>query len=407
MRYFLLLISFSLAFSNINAQKTDTITVYFDLAVPALNRVAMQQLDSLAYHNILPPNKKYGIIGYADYLGSDSTNITLSQNRADNVQQYLLGLGVKQDSIAVVTGKGEVHRDIAGDDGYPQDRRVDIVIGGFKNSPATAVRKPVDSMKLLWQVFFEEQTTTKVVFANANNPVKDESVKLKPKQDETIANMCRYLKTNNTYILITGHSIGKSENVLVSLARAEHIRQRLEECGISPDRIKTIAWGLHTSPEYGKPIDYSRRADISISNKPWLAPKTKGVDISKVEKNQSITLDNIFFQPGSHKTTPESVDALFALYITMKDHPNLKINIEGHICCLTNTSHDGYDYDAQEWRLSENRARAVYDYLVSKGIDKSRMRYEGFGLRKPKRWPERSLADENSNRRVEIRILEK
>lgn len=285
MRYFLLLISFSLAFSNnINAQKTDTITVYFDLAVPALNRVAMQQLDSLAYHNILPPNKKYGIIGYADYLGSDSTNITLSQNRADNVQQYLLGLGVKQDSIAVVTGKGEVHRDIAGDDGYPQDRRVDIIIGGFKTlKPAP---KPV---------------------------------------------------------------------------------------------VKTT-----TTPPAGLKID-----------------------ITKVEKNQSITLDNIFFQPGSHKTTPESVDALFALYITMKDHPNLKINIEGHICCLTNTSHDGYDYDAQEWRLSENRARAVYDYLVSKGIDKSRMRYEGFGLRKPKRWPERSLADENTNRRVEIRILEK
>ena len=301
MRYILLLISFSLAFSNNTfAQRSDTIKVYFDLAVPTLNKVAMQQLDSLAYHNILPPNKKYGIIGYADYLGSDSANITLSQSRADNVQQYLLGLGVKQDSIAVVTGKGEVHRDIAGDDGYPQDRRVDIIIGGFK-------------------------TLTRI----SSKPVHN--------------------------------GICKCGN---------------KDC-----------------PAYKKKQEAKKNQ--------------KTIDISNIKTNETVKLDNIFFQPGSHKTTPESVDALFALYITMKDHPNLKINIEGHICCLTNTSHDGYDYDAQEWRLSENRARAVYDYLVSKGIDKSRMRYEGFGLRKPKRWPERSLADENANRRVEIRILEK
>lgn len=265
-------------------QKSDTVKIYFDLAVPTLNSAAMRQLDSLAYHNILPPNKRYGIIGYADYLGSDSSNITLSQNRANNVQQYLLGLGVKQDSIAIVTGKGEVARDIAGDDGYPEDRRVDIILGGFKK-PAP-VAKPV----------------TKVVPA---------------------------------------------------------------------------------------PTSVNR------------------IDISKVQKNQTINLDNIFFHPGSHKIKDESVTALFNLYLTMTDNPTLKINIEGHICCLTNTTHDGYDYDAQEYRLSENRAKAVYDYLLKKGIDKSRMDYEGFGISKPLRWPERSLADENMNRRVEIRIIEK
>ncbi|MBW7913962.1 MAG: OmpA family protein, partial [Taibaiella sp.] len=134
------------------------------------------------------------------------------------------------------------------------------------------------------------------------------------------------------------------------------------------------------------------------------APK---IDITNLKKVETIRLDNILFLPGSHKIRSESETSLFHLYIVMKDHPTLKIRLEGHICCLKNTTHDGYDYDSQEYRLSENRAKAVYDYLVEKGIDEERLEYKGFGISKPLAWPERSFADENMNRRVEVRILEK
>ena len=283
----LIVLSFAL---HASAKQSDTVKVYFDLAIPTLNSSAMRHLDSLAYHNILPPNKKYGIVGYADYLGSDSSNIILSQNRANSVQEYLQGLGINQDSIAIVLGKGEVARDTAGNDGYPEDRRVDIIIGGFKT--------PVPPKKV-------QKTAPKTVVTEPPTPS---------------------------------------------------------------------------------------------------APK---IDIAKIQKNETIRLDNIFFLPGSHKIREESSTALFNLYITMKDNPTLKINIEGHICCLTNTSHDGYDYDSQEYGLSENRAKAVYEYLIQQGIDKNRMDYEGFGISKPLKWPERSAADENMNRRVEIRVMEK
>lgn len=283
-----LIISILLGPASISfAGRSDTIRVYFDLAVPTLNTSAMQQLDSLAYYEVLVPNKNYGIIGYADYLGSEESNVTLSQNRADAVQQYLQGLGIKPQNIETVTGKGEVNRDMAGDEGYPEDRRVDIVIGGLKKTV-----KPRSEPK---------------------PPVK-----------------------------------------------------------------------------------------IPPTEKP--APK---IDISALEKDEVIRLENIFFLPGSHKIREESTETLFNLYIVMKDHPTLKISIEGHICCLVNTTHDGYDYDAQEYRLSENRARAVYEYLAEKGIDKNRMAYKGFGISKPLKWPERSQLDENTNRRVEIRIVDK
>lgn len=279
-------------------QKQDTINVYFDLAIPSLNNTAMQYLDSLAYYNVLPTNKEYGIIGYADYLGSEESNILLSEKRAKAVKDYLTGLGVAPQKIKTVVGKGEVSRDTEASDGYPTDRRVDIVIGGFKHIP-------IDSML---------------------------SIKLCKCGDTN----CRYTK-----------------------------------------HIKT-------------PV--KRPAKL---------------DISKVEKNETIALKNIFFLPGSHRIREESTEPLFELYITMSDNPNLKINIEGHICCLKNTTNDGYDYDVQEYGLSRNRAKAVYDYLISKGIDKERMNYEGFGITRPLIWPERSLADENLNRRVELRVIDK
>ena len=127
-----LLAALALFLVHLHCSAQDTIKVYFDLGASSLNGSAMRQLDSLAYYEILIPNKNYGIIGYADYLGSEESNVTLSQNRAGAVQQYLQGLGIKQENIETVTGKGEITRDLPSNEGYPEDRRADIVLGGFK-----------------------------------------------------------------------------------------------------------------------------------------------------------------------------------------------------------------------------------------------------------------------------------
>lgn len=380
-----------------HAQSTDTIHVYFDLAVSSLNSQTRSQLDSLAYYDILPTNKKYGIIGYADYLGTEESNITLSQKRADAVEKYLQGLGVRPELIETVTGKGEISREMTGAEGYPTDRRVDIVIGGFKEKPSTP--RTISNDGNLWKVYFEEQTTK-----------ENSGIKLKPGQDAIIAHLCDYLKKNGKVnIMIAGHAIGKNETVLVSDSRAKYVAFRLNQCGIHQSRIRTVAFGLTQNIPNGSKEDDFRRAIITIDSgikKPEPAAQPK-IDISKVAKNETIRLDNIFFLPGSHMIREESAETLFNLYTTMKFNPTLKINIEGHICCLTNTTEDGYDYDEKEYGLSKNRARAVYEYLTDKGIEPDRMTYEGFGIQQPLKWPERSLADENMNRRVEIRIIDK
>lgn len=381
-----------------SAGENDTIKVYFNLGVPTLNRAAMQQLDSLAYYDILIPNKNYGIIGYADYLGSEESNVTLSQNRAEAVSKYLQGLGIKHENIATVTGRGEINRNMATGDGYPEDRRVDIVLGGFKEPVRPAAQTVPKSTAPKWSVFFEE-----------NTQAENSGLRLRPGQDSVIADLCKYIKKHNVNVYLMGYYFGKNENVALSVDRANYVEWRLQQCGIRPERIGAAGHGYKELPKGGKPGDL-RKVDITISgNAPAVQPQKKPtqIDIANLKKDETITLDNIHFLPGSHKITSASEVALFHLYIVMKDHPNLKIRLEGHICCLTNTTHDGYDYDTQEYRLSENRAKAVYDYLVSKGIDKERMEYKGFGISEPLAWHERSLADENKNRRVEIRVTDK
>jgi len=258
----------------------DTIKLYYKIAVSDLSENMKAKIDSLVYYEKLLPGKKLGIIGYADYLGSDTSNITLSENRANKVKAYLVKMGIKPEDIQMVVGKGEVSRQLEGAEGYAEDRRVDIIPGGIKQAP--------------------------------------------------------------------------------------------------------------TKPTTPKP------APVKI------------IDLSQTKTNETIRMDNIYFIGGSHRVREESVPELMKLLNTMRANPTLEIQIEGHICCLSaNTSFDGLDYDNQEWRLSENRAKAVYEYLTDNGIDAKRVKYKGFGITKPLVWPEQSEADENRNRRVEIRILKR
>jgi outer membrane protein OmpA-like peptidoglycan-associated protein len=102
---------------------------------------------------------------------------------------------------------------------------------------------------------------------------------------------------------------------------------------------------------------------------------------------------------------PESMEALEKLYSVLKNNPNLKISIEGHVCCVRDAP-DALDIDTYEPHLSVNRAKAIYNYLVEKGIDPGRLTYVGYGRRRPVIEVEQSEEDAEKNRRVEIRITD-
>lgn len=125
-----------------------------------------------------------------------------------------------------------------------------------------------------------------------------------------------------------------------------------------------------------------------------------------MKEGENLVWDNLNFQPGRHFLLPESYPSLEKLLEMLQQYPNLKIGIEGHICC-ERVQADGHDWDTGENNLSVNRARYIYDYLVQKGIDDERLSYKGFGGKKPLVVYEVTESDRTQNRRVEIKVISK
>ncbi len=120
------------------------------------------------------------------------------------------------------------------------------------------------------------------------------------------------------------------------------------------------------------------------------------VTVESEEKPKPIVLNNIFFETGSAELLPTSDYELDRLYSLMTENKEMRIKIVGH------TDNVGEESDNQ--LLSENRAKAVYQALVDKGIMSSRIKYEGKGELEP-------IANNNTekgrlqNRRTEFYIL--
>jgi outer membrane protein OmpA-like peptidoglycan-associated protein len=81
----------------------------------------------------------------------------------------------------------------------------------------------------------------------------------------------------------------------------------------------------------------------------------------------------------------------------MQEYPNSKFRIEGHT--------DDVGSDANNQTLSENRAYAVRQYFVDKGIDPSRLTFVGYGETRP-RDTNATPEGRSRNRRVEIHLVQ-
>lgn len=119
-------------------------------------------------------------------------------------------------------------------------------------------------------------------------------------------------------------------------------------------------------------------------------------EIPPLEKGQTLVMYNIHFLKGKPDMLAKSRQAMQHLLNMMREYPALEIMIEGH------TDNVGEENALQT--LSLERANAVKDYLVLKGIDTLRIQTSGKGASSPlsENVTER---DREKNRRVEIKIL--
>jgi outer membrane protein OmpA-like peptidoglycan-associated protein len=119
--------------------------------------------------------------------------------------------------------------------------------------------------------------------------------------------------------------------------------------------------------------------------------------LSPIEKNQTIRLNNIFFDTDKAELLPASFLEIDKLIALLNQNLKIKIEIGGHT--------DDVASDSYNQKLSQRRAEAVKEYLTSKGIGADRIVSKGYGESKPyvlNDCPENRAR----NRRVEFTILE-
>jgi outer membrane protein OmpA-like peptidoglycan-associated protein len=116
--------------------------------------------------------------------------------------------------------------------------------------------------------------------------------------------------------------------------------------------------------------------------------------------NRAITLDNIYFDLDKYDIRPDAAFELDKVVQILKDNPKIKIEMGAHC--------DSRESPLYNQVLSENRAKATVDYLVTKGIDRKRLTAKGYGetrhVNRCYDGVECSEEEHQMNRRTEFKI---
>ncbi|GLB51835.1 hypothetical protein NBRC110019_08740 [Neptunitalea chrysea] len=225
---------------------------------------------------------------------------------------------------------------------------------------------------------------------------------------------------NNYYFNITGYTdyvASEDYNMKLAKKRADIIKDFIKQN--YPQLINSINTSAHgelVSKETlvqhnAKKGDLeSRRVDVVImfAEKTGYIPlnpnEFMGKPFTNVKPGDSIELKNLHFVLNTTNLEEESQKILDTLVQELKNHKSVQIRIEGHVCCGDVYTYYRETFKQKQMKLSKDRANAVFNYLVVRGIRESRLSYIGYGFKKPKVYPEKTEEDKAANRRVMVKI---
>lgn len=122
------------------------------------------------------------------------------------------------------------------------------------------------------------------------------------------------------------------------------------------------------------------------------------VSLSPIDVGNKVILKNIFFDTNKFDLESESKAELMKLIEFLTVNPAVHIEISGHT--------DDVGPDQINQTLSENRAKSVYQYLITNGIGATRLVYKGYGKTQPIA-PNDTDENKAKNRRTEFKIISK
>ena len=137
--------------------------------------------------------------------------------------------------------------------------------------------------------------------------------------------------------------------------------------------------------------------NITILKTDTISKYSKDLSLVPLITGNKILLNNLFFDMNSYEILSNSYGELARILQILEENKSIIAKIEGHT--------DNVGTVENNQILSENRAKAVRDYLISIGANPNQLKYEGFGESKPIK-SNLIKSGRRQNRRVEFKIID-
>jgi outer membrane protein OmpA-like peptidoglycan-associated protein len=170
-----------------------------------------------------------------------------------------------------------------------------------------------------------------------------------------------------------------------------------ESDALNGDFLVVIPSGTLLGLNVSKPgyLFYSEQFEVK-GDYSSTAPFLKNVYLKPLQVGQKIVLENIFFASASYELEKQSFVELQKVKELLQKNPTIRIEISGYT--------DNVGDAADNVKLSNQRAKAVFDYLVSIDVPVKNLTYKGYG-------EEQAIADNateegrKKNRRTELKVI--
>ncbi len=412
---------------------------YFKPADGGLHNSSDPQLYDILQRLIDNPTSVIQINGYTDAVGSASSNLALSKERASALASFFVERGINSNRIKIA-GYGESFLvNDCGDNNRctpeerAENRRLEVVVvGNFINNvinitydaaPAPnadkiveeAVAMAVASKKVVSRTSSSSSSSSNSSYKKPErkshyaigDKIEVASVfyehgksSIDHKKSPGLKELLEILQQHQHVVIEIGAHTDASGsakyNRELSEKRAIAVKNYLEKKGIPSTRLVARGYGesqLLNGCKDG--VKCSKEENALNRRTEFKVIGQKGFKVGDI-----IKVDNINYELDKAKLDMANSRGLTEIIELLKDN-EISVEIRSHT--------DARGSSTYNTELSEKRAKAVYDYLVKNGINKHRLKYKGYGesklLNKCKDGVRCSSSEHAENRRTDFRVI--
>lgn len=208
---------------------------------------------------------------------------------------------------------------------------------------------------------------------------------------ESIEKVAEYSLKGNLFDNVSNSQLIGAVVVLKNKTTGKTIEKIVDEGGFNFVLIGGVDYSVsfNNTSYVSKTIDFSTNTETNL------------ITLNESLSRNSIQLNNIYYDFESYKLTSSAKMELNNLVAILIQYPKMKIKLNSH---TDSKGKDGYNEE-----LSEKRAKEAMSYLVTRGISRDRLSYEGYGesqlINKCSNGEDCSDEDHQENRRIEF-VLE-